>query len=80
MTLLIASIITYIIITATLSILIFVSMADGYRFALFPGEIKEMDDLTWVGAIIIFIIELILIPFVYLYALVYFIFKGKFPQ
>jgi hypothetical protein len=46
MTLLIASIITYIIITAILSILIFVSMADGYGFALFPGEIKEMNDLT----------------------------------
>lgn len=52
-------------------------MSNGNGFALLPNEIHDSNDITWFGAIILFTLELIIVPFVYLCGLLKLIFVGR---
>ena len=59
------------------SIYVLLQMRHGIGAALLPNEIYDSNDITWFGAITLFILELILIPFVYLCGLLKLIFVGR---
>ena len=59
------------------SIYVLLQMANGIGSALLPNEIHDSNDITWFGAIVVFMLELILIPFVYLCGLLKLIFVGR---
>ena len=52
----------------------------GDGFALSPCAIRDFHDVTWFGTIVLFIIDLIFFPYVYLVALLYLAFKGHWPE
>ena len=55
-------------------------MCRGDGFALSPVALKEFNELTWFGAIVLFTICLLLFTWVYLICFIYFLFKGKWPE
>lgn len=70
----------YIIVALLMSIFMFTYIAKGFGFALLPSEIKELNDVNWFGAIMLFIIALFLFPLVYLYLFLGFIFTSHLPK
>jgi hypothetical protein len=70
----------YILIALFASIFMLICIAEGNRFALLPNEIKELKDVNWFGAIVLFIVMLFSFPLVYLYLLLGFIFKSRLPK
>lgn len=75
-----ALLVVYIIVALSSSIYMFISIAEGYGFALLPSEIKELNDVNWFGAIMLFIIDLLFFPLVYLYLFLGFIFTSHLPK
>ena len=57
----------------------FLDISHGEGLALLPSTIKEQFSFTWVGTILLFIILLILLPWVYLVGFIYLVFKGHWP-
>ena len=60
---------------------LFISIAflakDMGAIACFPKEIRDTCDITWFGAIFVFMLLLILIPFLYLFGLIKLMFTGR---
>lgn len=61
-------------------ILYMVGIYNGSGFALLPNETKELFNLTWFGAITIFIFSLIFNPLIYIYLVLGLAFKGHWPE
>ena len=70
----------YILVALLMSIVMLIYIAKGFGFALLPSEIKELNDVNWFGAIMLFIIMLFLSPLVYLYLFLGFIFTSHLPK
>mgnify|MGYP000869678542 CR=1 FL=1 len=70
----------YILVALFASILMLIYIAKGNRFALLPNEIKELNDVNWFGATVLFIVMLFLVPLVYLYLFLGFIFTSRLPK
>lgn len=70
----------YILIALFASIFMLIYIAEGNRFALLPNEIKELNDVNWFGAIMLFIVMLFSFPLVYLYLLLGLIFTSRLPK
>lgn len=70
----------YILVALLISIVMLIYIAKGFGFALLPSEIKELNDVNWFGAIMLFIIMLFLSPLVYLYLFLGFIFTSHLPK
>ena len=70
----------YILIALFASIFMLICIANGDGFALLPNEIKELNDVNWFGATVLFIVMLFLVPLVYLYLFLGFIFTSRLPK
>jgi hypothetical protein len=70
----------YIFISLFASVSLLICIAKGDGFTLLPSEIKELNDVNWFGAIMLFIVLLFLFPLVYLYLLLGFIFTSHLPK
>ncbi len=73
-------IICYVVLNISISISILYEMLNGDGFALSPKAIKELSDLTWLGAIAIFSYMFIFATFMYFICFMYFLFKGSWPE
>ena len=70
----------YILVAFFASVFMLICIANGDRFALLPGEIKELNDVNWFGATVLFTVMLFLVPLVYLYLFLGFIFTSRLPK
>lgn len=59
------------------SLVVITGMLEGDGWALLPADIRTLNDLTWFGAIFLFILLILIIPYVYLWGLLRLIFKGE---
>jgi hypothetical protein len=72
--------IIYILVALFASAFMLICIANGDGFALLPNEIKELNDVNWFGATVLFIVMLFLVPLVYLYLFLGFIFTSRLPK
>jgi hypothetical protein len=70
----------YILVALFASAFMLICIANGDGFALLPSEIKELNDVNWFGATVLFIVMLFLVPLVYLYLFLGFIFTSRLPK
>jgi len=70
----------YILIALFMSAFMLICIANGDGFALLPNEIKELNDVNWFGATVLFTVMLFLVPLVYLYLFLGFIFTSRLPK
>lgn len=59
------------------SIYALLKMWEGYGYALLPNEIHDTSNITWFGAIFVFLLLFILMPFLYLFGLIKLMFTGR---
>ena len=72
--------IIYILVALFMSAFMLICIANGDGFALLPNEIKELNGVNWFGATVLFTVMIFLVPLVYLYLFLGFIFTSRLPK